>query len=241
MPMYQLKSMIYDKLANYYDALVKDDEATQEWVKWIESKSKPCTLLELACGSGEITLSLAKHGYQVSALDLSQHMVEEAKKKDIDHRIQFSCQDMKDLSNYSTFDAITCLCDSFNYILSNEEVTSFFKEVHDHLNKGGLFFFDTHSLDRIEEFAQEWNETGSFDDCDYQWSIMSEDDWIYQDFAFYLPNGYVMQEHHIQRVYHPDWLKKELEKYFKIVQINTDFSLDGIQSGEKYFYICERM
>lgn len=232
--------MIYDKLATYYDALVKDEEATKDWVKWIESESNPSTLLELACGSGEITLALAKDGYRVSALDLSSRMIEEAKKKDIEHQIDFSCQDMKDLSNYSFFDVVTCLCDSFNYILSKEEVVSFFKEVHNHLNENGLFFFDTHSLDRLEEFAEEYNETGVFEDCEFQWSIMSEDDWVYQDFAFYLPDGHIVQEHHIQRVYHPDWLKEQLEEYFDIIKVSTDFSLPGIQAGEKYFYICRR-
>lgn len=240
MQTFQLYVMIYDKLATYYDALVKDEEATKDWVKWIQSMSNPSSLLELACGSGEITLALANDGYKVSALDLSSRMVEEAKKKDIENKIDFACQDMKDLSNYGLFDVITCLCDSFNYILSKDEVVAFFKEVHDHLNEKGLFFFDTHSLDRITEFEEEYNETGAFEDCEFQWSIMSEDDWVYQDFAFYLPDGSISQEHHIQRVYHPDWLKEELEKYFEILKITTDFTLPGIQEGEKYFYICRR-
>ena len=232
--------MIYDTLAKHYDDLVKDDQATKCWVKWIEDKIEPCSLLELACGSGEITLALANDGFKVSALDLSERMIDQAKKKDVNNQIQFACQDMKDLSNYGTFDAITCLCDSFNYILSHEEVETFFQEVHNHLNENGIFFFDTHSLDRLDEFKEEFNETGDFGDCQYQWSIMSEDDYVYQDFAFYLDNGYVIQEHHIQRVYQPGWLKEILEKNFDILQITTDFDLEGIQEGEKYFYVCRR-
>lgn len=232
--------MIYNQLSLYYDELVKDDQATQAWVDWIEQRIAPCSLLELACGSGEITLSLANDGYQVSALDFSKGMIAQAKEKDIHHKIRFYCQDMKNLSNLSSFDAISCLCDSFNYILSKEEVDAFFLEVYKHLNENGLFFFDTHSLDRLEEFSEEFNETGCFEDCQYQWSITSEDDWIYQDFAFYLDNGQIVQEHHLQRVYDPDWLQETLEKYFVVEQVTTDFDLDGIQSGEKYFYICRR-
>ncbi|MCF0105897.1 MAG: class I SAM-dependent methyltransferase [Holdemanella sp.] len=232
--------MIYNKLASYYDELVKDDEATKCWVNWIEKECRPCTLLELACGSGEITLALSKDGYAVTALDLSEQMVEKAKAKDVDGKILFYVQDMKDLSNLPTFDAITCLCDSFNYILSKKEVIHFFQEVHNHLNSKGHFFFDTHSLDRLTEFEEEFNETGSFDDCDYQWSIMAEDERVYQDFAFYLPDGSMIQEHHIQRVYHPDWLKEELEKLFIIEKTTTDFDLKGICEGEKYFYVCRK-
>ena len=43
--------MIYNTLAHYYDALVKDEEASREWVSWIESELAPCDCLELACGS----------------------------------------------------------------------------------------------------------------------------------------------------------------------------------------------
>lgn len=232
--------MIYDTLAQYYDALVKDEEASRMWVDWIESKCSPCDVLELACGSGEITEMLVQDGFDVSALDLSDEMIEQAKQKDTDNKIQFYCQDMKDLSNFSKFSAIFCLCDSFNYLLEKEEVSKFFKEVSDHLKDQGYFFFDTHSLDRLEEFEDEFNETGSFEDCDYQWSIMSEDDLIYQNFAFYFQEGHIVQEHHIQRVYDPVWLEKELSKHFNILSVKTDFDLEGIQEGEKYFYICQK-
>ena len=49
------------------------------------------------------------------------------------------------------------------------------------------------------------------------------------------------QEHHIQRVYTPEWLETELKKYFEILKVTTDFDLEGIQEGEKYFYVCRRL
>lgn len=73
--------MIYDTLAQYYDALVIDEEASRMWVDWIESKCSPCDVLELACGSGEITEMLVQDGFDVSALDLSDEMIEQAKQK----------------------------------------------------------------------------------------------------------------------------------------------------------------
>lgn len=232
--------MIYDTLATYYDALVKDEEATKAWVKWIQRSCPSGKVLELACGSGEITRQLAKLGYDMTALDLSESMINVAKDKPGSDEIRYFCQDMRDLSNFKRFDMILCLCDSFNYLLEDKEVQDFFKEVHDHLEENGLFLFDTHSLDRIEEFQEEFNETGHIQDIDYQWSITSEDDLIYQDFAFYKPDGRVIQEHHLQRVYDPQWLEKSLELYFDIENITTDFTLEGIQEGEKYFYVCRR-
>lgn len=232
--------MIYDTLAHYYDALVKDDEATQAWVDWIQASKPGKKVLELACGSGEITHQLSSLGYDMTALDLSKEMIERAKAKDTEHKIKFYVQNMLDLQNFEKFDTILCLCDSFNYLLEEGEVQTFFKQVSDHLNEEGLFFFDMHSWDRLEEFSEEFNETGSFDDgCQCQWSIMSEDELVYQDFAFY-KEGQMVQEHHIQRVYDSQWIQQQLEEYFNILKITTDFDLEGLCEGEKYFYICQK-
>ena len=92
----------------------------------------------------------------------------------------------------------------------------------------------------MDEFSEEFNETGHIEDVDYQWSITSEEEIIYQDFAFYKENGEVIQEHHMQRVYDPEWLKEALHPYFYIESIKTDFDLEGIQPGEKYFFVCRR-
>ena len=49
--------MIYHDLADYYDALVKDDEATQRWADLTEEVlgTSRTSVLELACGSAEST------------------------------------------------------------------------------------------------------------------------------------------------------------------------------------------
>ena len=73
---------MYQVLARFYDALVKDDKATQDWVDFIEAHASFQRVLEYACGSGEITLALARKGYDVKASDLSSDMIEMAKRKE---------------------------------------------------------------------------------------------------------------------------------------------------------------
>ena len=225
---------MYNSLAAYYDALVKDDQATQQWADWIGQVITQGQVLDCACGSGEIDKELTRRGLVVSALDLSQEMIDIAKKKEAAN--QYYCQNMLDLSNLGQYDGIFCLCDSFNYILSKEDVAHFFQEVFAHLKPGGWFCFDTHSIDRLTEFDQEWNETGTFEDgVNYQWSIMAEDDWIYQDFAFYMEQT-IQQEHHMQRVYDPLWLQEQLQPYASQINICTDFDQEGVNEGEKIFF-----
>lgn len=65
--------MNYGILARYYDALVKDDEATRQWVNWIGRRGR--TPLDCACGSGEITRRLAGMYEQTAGMDLSPDMI----------------------------------------------------------------------------------------------------------------------------------------------------------------------
>lgn len=231
--------MMYEVLASYYDALVKDEEATRAWVTLIEQNISGKCILEAACGSGEITIALAKKGYQITAFDLSEQMVEQAKQKPGSELVEWQVQDMRSLPK-GCYDAILCLCDSFNYLLTKEEVHHFFVQCYQHLNAGGTLIVDMHSMERLQEFEEEYNETGCIDGHDYQWTIESEDDRIYQSFAFYDPDGHMQLEQHVQRVYDPAWILKELNDCSFEVSVKTDFDKEGIVPGEKQFYICRR-
>ena len=233
----------YETLGHYYDALVGDDHACDQWVDWIESFHPGKTFLELACGSGEITARLAKN-HQVSALDLSASMLEAAKTKEEANQIEFFLQDMRNLANFDQFDTIGCFCDSFNYLIEEAEVQDFFKQIHDHLNENGLFLFDSHGNERLQEFADEYEEAGTFDDGpQVQWVISAEGDLIYQDFAFFL-NGTsgVIQEHHLQRVYPLEKLLAWLDQAgFEVISCVGDFGLEPLETCEKYFIAARKI
>ena len=131
--------MIYNTLAHYYDALVKDEEASREWVSWIESELAPCDCLELACGSGEITEMLVKKGYMMTTFDLSEEMVKQAKSKNLEGSIQFLCQDMRNLSNLDLILVFSVCVIVLTIFLEKEEIDAFFHEVSQHLKPNGLF------------------------------------------------------------------------------------------------------
>lgn len=231
--------MIYDVLASYYDALVKDEEATKAWVELIQRHVSGKEVMEVACGSGEITIALAQKGYHMHASDISPAMIEAAKAKADAELVEWSIMDMRQLQG-GTYDGILCLCDSFNYLLEEEEVIAFFQRTYAHLNEGGVFIVDMHSVDRLREFEEEYNEAGRVGAHEYQWTIESEDDCIYQTFAFYDEEGRPALEQHIQRVYDPTWIMEQLRACGYAVQVCTDFTQEGITEGEKQFYICRK-
>lgn len=231
--------MIYNILAKYYDGLVKDENATLDWVALIEKYISKKELLELACGSGEITLKLASHGYHIDASDLSAAMIEEAVKKDGADKVHFYVMDMNDFHVNKTYDGILCLCDSINYLLQERMLAELFEHIYHALKEDGVFIFDTHSLDRLDEFKEEFYEEGLVNGHEYTWSIIADDPYLYHNFIFYDESARAFQEQHIQRVYTPKLLDTLLQPYFDY-KVVTDFVKDGICEGEKYFYICKK-
>lgn len=233
--------MIYQTLAPFYDLLVKDDEATQMWVDFTQKYAKGTNILELACGSGEITIALAKLGYSMYGTDLSQEMIDEAQEKEGSELVQWEALDMVQLPLDKKYDSILCYCDSLNYVVQNQDVLTVFEKVYACLEDGGVFLFDIHSLDREVEFAEEYIEEGFLDDVAYQWTIRHEDHFLYHSFTFYDANGKLEQEQHVQKVHNPLWVKEQLEKIGFDVSMYTDFDLEGIQEGEKIFYVAKKV
>lgn len=228
--------MMYSKLAKYYDALVKDDHAVDMWISFFKTHKKGNNILELASGTGEITLALAKN-FDVDASDVSISMLKEIKKKDKSKLVKNYYQlDMRDFSLDKNYDNIICFCDSINYILDLKRLENMFKNVYAHLNKDGVFMFDMHSLDRLEEFEEEFIEAGQVLKTDYQWIIRKEKDLLLHHFAFYENSG-LSQEYHTQKVYIPEKIIKILKDIGFSLKIYTDFVKEGIVKGEKIFIV----
>ncbi len=226
--------MNYDELAKIYDGLVKDDEATKKWCEYTISRVVGKDILELACGSAEITLALAKQGYRILASDLSERMIEQAMIKDADHLVEFVVADMIQFDFQRKFDAVICYCDSINYLNSLDEFVQMLRCVKKHLNDHGVFLFDIHSLDRLVEFEEEFLEEGILDDVQYQWSIQSDENRLYHHFGFW-HEGQFSQENHIQTVFDPNKIISILENEGFEVEVMTDFDTPGINEGEKIF------
>ena len=107
---------MYKDLAKYYDVLVKDDQATQLWVDFFNRHQSGKTVLELASGTGEITLELAKN-YLVDASDISEPMLAEIKAKDNNMLNDIFKLDMTNFNLNKTYDNIICFCDTFKHRL----------------------------------------------------------------------------------------------------------------------------
>ena len=149
--------MIYDLLAPFYDA-INADINYEKWADFIEEilkkecKTRPELVLDLGCGTGRMTLELAKRGYDMTGIDYSPEMLDiartSAEKGGYD--ILWLCQDMREFELYGTVDATVCCLDCINHLGKISDVKKCFSLVHNYLIPDGIFIFDINGRFKFE-------------------------------------------------------------------------------------------
>jgi len=142
------KQQPYQGLAVIYDHVMRHVDYA-EWVDYIDRLFKrfgerPARAVDLACGTGNATLELARRGYTMTGADASEAMLRVARQKALRQQrdIPFCQFDLRQLDDLGPFDGAMCLYDSFNYLLTPTDLALAFKAVHGTLKPGGLFIFD---------------------------------------------------------------------------------------------------
>lgn len=140
----------YEAFAPFYDAYTHSYDH-HRWLANLEAIALDAglrghRLLDVACGTGKSFMPMLERGYEVVACDISPAMVELARRNSGLEPIDVFVADMRDLPVLGTFDLATCLDDSLNYLLSDEELERALAGVAQNLRPGGLFIFDMNSL-----------------------------------------------------------------------------------------------
>ncbi len=100
-------------------------------------------VLDLACGTGRLTIALAQKGLQVTGLEISQPMLQRAQEKAAGLDIKWLQGDITDFELHDDFDLITLAGNSFQALLTSEDQMRLLRCARDHLKPTGLFVFDT--------------------------------------------------------------------------------------------------
>ena len=138
---YKVGDLIYD--ANIYDGLNTFLSDLQFYKKWLP-KDKDAKILELCCGTGRLTLPIAKDGYNICGVDYTPSMLEQAKLKasEAGLGINFIEADVRTLNLCEKFDLIFIPFNSIHHLYRNEDLFETLKSVVNHLKEGGIFLLD---------------------------------------------------------------------------------------------------
>lgn len=142
----------YNSFAEYYDALTEDARYAARCEYILETARRfnhdPGKTLDLACGTGSLTLELWKRGVDVFGADGSVEMLSEAVAKcsEAGADILFVRQEMQALEPSMPIDTCVCTLDSLNHLTDEADVQSTFDGVARKLRDGGLFIFDVNTV-----------------------------------------------------------------------------------------------
>lgn len=139
----------YENLSASYDGLTRDIDYSKilDFLEAVLERQglRPKSVLDLACGTGSMSLLLAQRGYEVLGADISEEMLTVAAQKAAqlaENAPYFICQPMQRLRLPQPVDAVFCLLDSINYLTKPEDCQKTFQRVFAALQSGGVFLFD---------------------------------------------------------------------------------------------------
>lgn len=230
--------MSYGVFSEFYDALtanVSYDTVSQVLSSLLTRYGKSRgLLLDLACGTGSVSVRMAQKGYEVIGVDLSPEMLSEAQNKaySAGQNILFLCQDMTALDLYGTVDAAVCTLDGLCHLPDEESLQAAFGKVSLFMNPGGVFLFDVNSV--YKHRAVLGNNTFVYDTddvyCVWQNTLLPDGVTVQMDLDFFEPvsdkGDYVRQsERFTERAYPRETLEAMLKKAgFTVLDVFDGYS-----------------
>ena len=229
----------YNALAPWYDRLTLDvpyGDFIVFYEKVLEEYGKTAhSVLDLACGTGTLTIELARRGYETIGVDMSADMLSEAMDKSLEleqgQPPLFLQQELTELDLYGTVDCAVSSLDSLNY-LPPELLPEVFRRLHLFIAPGGLFIFDINTPARLrsldgETFVDETEDVlclwrAQFDE--EEGALIYGMDIFSREGDHWLRDG----EEHLEYAHEPEMLKKLLSNAgFADIRLYADGPMHG--------------
>lgn len=241
----------YEALAASYDRLTNDVDYRQtvEFYKEILAREgcQPRTAVDLACGTGSVTLLLAREGLQVAGVDMSEEMLTEAcqKTEGLEKPPVFICQKLQELKLPRGVDLAVCALDSLDYVTDPADCREAIRRVYKVLNPGGIFIFDVNTPEKLramdgQVFLDEDDDVycvwrGEFDEqsniCSYGMDLFQRQGSVWHR-SF---------EEHREYAYSQQQLTEFLKDAgFSGIRVYGDRRLDAPIPGEQRIYMSAR-
>lgn len=145
-------SQVFNAYARYYDLLYRDKDYTGE-AAYVASHIREHApqarrILELGCGTGAHAEHLARMGFSVHGVDLSEAMLARADVRksglpaEVAARLSFGLGDIRTVRTEETYDAVISLFHVMSYQTSNADLNAAFTTAAAHLRTNGIFVFD---------------------------------------------------------------------------------------------------
>lgn len=214
----------YSGFAEVYDIFM-DNVPYEEWAKYLcqilrDYGIRDGLVLELGCGTGNLTSRLAEEGYDMIGVDAAPEMLEIAmdKKREKGYDILYLLQDMREFELYGTVRAVVSACDSVNYITETKELEQVFGLVNNYLDPSGIFVFDFNTEYKYRELLGNQTIAEDREESSFIWDNYYDEAERINEYELTLfireKDGRYgkYQETHFQRAYTLEEIRKIIEQ-----------------------------
>lgn len=246
----------YTSFAYVYDKFM-NNVPYEEWTEYIISllhkeNIDEGIVVDLGCGTGNVTEILASAGFDMIGIDGSEDMLSVAMEKkqsltNLEHDILYLCQDMREFELYGTVAAIVSVCDCVNYITDPEDLQHVFDLVWNYLDYNGIFVFDLNSQYKYEALLAENTFAENTDDASFIWeNYYDEDSRINEyDLTLYIKEGEQYsryEEVHEQRAYSINEIVEMLEKAnLELLHVYDAFTEnEPTKESERIYFVARK-
>jgi SAM-dependent methyltransferase len=214
-------------------------------------------VLELACGTGRLTIPIAQSGVEIVGLDLTPSMLAHARTKAeaAGVKIEFVKGDCREFDLGRKFALIFIAFNSMQHLHDCESLAALFRNVRKHLAEGGRFVFDVFNpkIAILARAAAERHLEREYQDPDGKGTMAFENSLVYDDAAqvshiqcYFVrrgPNGEGLEER-VEQLHLRSFFPQELDllvrsQGFEIVEKFGNFERKPFASGDpKQVVVC---
>ncbi len=225
----------YSRLAEIYDHVMRHVDYAH-WANYVISlfkrhKIQPQSVFDLACGTGSLAMELHRRGYRISGADGCREMLRmgeiKGQKRGSSLPIDYFHRNLLNLHDLPVCEAVLCLYDSMNYMMSLDDLSRAFQEVRRIVAPGGLFIFDICTENNSLQHFSNMTEEDAGEGFSYIRHSYYEEGVQYNKFnIFFESTGEMVEELHQQRIYP----LKDIE----MVLNASPFEVEGAYGGFGY-------
>lgn len=239
----------YSKLAPIYDYVMRHVNYPR-WATYVIQLfsvwgSHVKSVLDIACGTASFILELHHRGYTVAGLDHSLAMVEVAREKLRGRAIPVWCGDARAFAVTRPVDAVVCLYDSINYLMTLEDYRRTLQATGAALKDQGLFIFDIcterNSIRNFDHYYED-GHTGRFRYA--RWSTYDKRERIHTNrFQIRIEGTPVeYEEIHRQRIFSIAEVREAIESStFTCLGIYDGFSMNaGSEKSNRVHFVLRK-
>lgn len=199
------------------------------------------SVLDLGCGTGNFLQNLENYFDNSIGIDLSEPMINIAKQNC--KKSQLFIGNILDFHFGKNFDLITCNFDMINHLNSIDEYLIVFKNVFNHLKKGGIFLFDFNTSNFINNINTElikWEDDDTIKTS--QDTLIDDNHAMFEIKVYNKQNKLIASINEVESFYDYKTIENALKqaKFNNILFCDKDLKETENFSAKRLFVMCKK-